>query len=95
MPILSQNLQRTAEFFRFAELVTCLDRYALGKKLGEGAFGQVRLATEIATKKDTLQFAIVRSAWLGSHLLATTKHLALPHDHVFYTRKRKKLGSKI
>ncbi|CAE7537502.1 CAMK2D, partial [Symbiodinium natans] len=37
------EIPESAEFFR---------RYALGKKLGEGAFGQVRLATEITTKKE-------------------------------------------
>lgn len=37
------EIPESAEFFQ---------RYALGKKLGEGAFGQVRLATEIATKKE-------------------------------------------
>ena len=37
----------------FSEYLFANSRYALGKKLGEGAFGQVRLATEITTKKDT------------------------------------------
>mmetsp|Transcript_50376 Transcript_50376/g.117530 ORF Transcript_50376/g.117530 Transcript_50376/m.117530 type:complete len:424 (+) Transcript_50376:71-1342(+) len=38
-----EQIPETAEFFK---------RFALGKKLGEGAFGQVRVANEIATKKE-------------------------------------------
>ncbi|CAE7380421.1 CAMK2D [Symbiodinium pilosum] len=52
------EIPESAEFFR---------RYALGKKLGEGAFGQVRLATEISTKKEfAVKVADVRTQESGS-----------------------------